>query len=210
MSEQTKITHGTVEMVFDFDIVINDVSYPNTIQEDLRLDRTILEEEFAGQSDKYAYYSTLAALAKDQEAKLKRVSELVYAQADHQAREEARGLMAEDPKRKFTEKMYETMAKTHQDYQRAQLAHLNAKHLADKLTKIEHAFAQRKEMLISLGAHARIGATDVKVMGQHVRNNVRKETPIKEEVVEEEIVNLNNIEEEIEQEVKKTRRKPKK
>jgi hypothetical protein len=181
---KVKIKEGTVSDAHDYDIIVNDVNYPNNVEEDLRLDRTILEDEFAGQSDKYAYYSTLAALARDQEAKLKRMTELVYAQADSAARREAMAVIAEDPKRKFTEKMYETMAKTNQDYQKVQLQYLDAKALADKLKGVTEAFSHRKEMLISLGAHARTGASDVRVLGSHVRSSIQKDEPIKEEIVE--------------------------
>lgn len=185
MSREEDIREGTVAELYSYDIIINNVSYPNTFQEDIRTDRTILEDEFSTQADKYAYWSTLAALAKDQEAKLKRIMELIYAQADATARSEAYAVTVEDPKRKFTEKMYETMAKTSQEYQQAQLTHLSAKWLADTLSRATESFSQRKEMLISLGAHARVGATDVRVVSQHVRENIRNQDPeIKEEIVE--------------------------
>ncbi|MCF6205316.1 MAG: hypothetical protein L3J47_00285 [Sulfurovum sp.] len=186
MKEKKEPIRGTRAMLFGFEILINGVLYDNSIETDLRIDRTVLETEFAGQTTKYCYYATLAALAKDQEAKLKRIAEITLATADHKAREEALQLAATGDKRKFTEKMYDTMAKTNQDYQLAQLAHLDAKHLADKLTRIEHAFAQRKEMLISLGAHARVGASDPKVLGSNLRSEYRQRQEIvKEEIVEE-------------------------
>ena len=179
-----KIKDGTAAQVHAYSIVIDGISYPNNFSEDIRLDRTILEEEFADQSAKYAYYSTLAALAKDQEAKLKVKMERVYAQEDSNARKDAIKIMQEDPSRKFTEKMHETVTKTSRNYQLAQNAYLEAKKLADLCKSNADAFAQRKEMLISLGAHARIGGTDVRVLGNHVRNSQRKEPEIEEEIVE--------------------------
>jgi len=194
MSEKlTVLTEGTIESAYDYDIIINNVTWPNNIREDLRLDRTILEDEFSTQAEKYAYYSTLAALARDQEAKLKRVMDHAYATADSVARMDAKAAKVADPKLKFTEMMYETVAKTSEGFQHAQLAYLEAKKLADLLRFATEAFSQRKEMLISLGAHARTGASDVRVMGAHVRNNIQREE-----------------EEETEEPVKTSRRKPKK
>ena len=178
------IKEGTITDLYGYDIVINEVMYPNTFEDDIGIDRTVLEDEFANQAGKYSYWSTLSALAKAQEAKLKWVSELVYATSDHNARMEARKLQEAGDTRKFTEKIYETMAKTNQEYQKAQRALQKAKELSSLLVAAEHAFAQRKEMLISLGAHARIGATDVKVLGAQVRGRVQKEQEIKEEIVD--------------------------
>ena len=181
------LEEGTVTRLHNYKIVISNVSWPNTFEEDIKLDRTMLEDEFADQSSKYAYWSTLAALAKDQEARLKRACELVYATSDAAAREEVRQLQAGGSTQKFTEKIYETMAKTNQEYQKIQLEYLDARKLADLLTRAEHAFAQRKEMLISLGAHARTGATDLRVLKEQVRGRIQ-ETKIQQEP--EEIVEI--------------------
>lgn len=198
---RVQIEEGTVADVYNYDIIINNVKYPNTFRADSRIDRTLLEDEFANQSDKYAYWSTLAALAKDQEARLKRICELVYATSDAAAREEARQLQAAGEARKFTEKIYETMAKTNQNYQKTQIEWLDAKRLADVLTRAEHAMAQRKEMLISLGAHARVGASDVRVMGAQIRERVQRKEPEPEQ--EQEV----NTEQEQEKPISR-RRKP--
>jgi len=171
MSEQEKVTKATMEDVFDFEIVINGVEYPNSFDFDVKVDRTNLVEEFADHSKKYAYWSTLCALAKDQEARDKRKLEVLYAITDGNVRQE----LIEN-KVKFTEKMVENSVKTDKEYQLQHLRYLKSKCLADRLKGMEQAFAARKEMLISLGAHDRIGATDVRVLGRNVKENARRKS----------------------------------
>jgi len=181
---QVPIKEATIEQIQSYDIIINNVSYPNTFREDIRLDRTILEDEFANQPGKYAYWSTLLAYAKDQESKLKRAMGIKYAQADNAARLEASELQKSGDPRKFTEKMFEGMAKTNADYQRSELAYFEARLLSDLLRTAEDSMSQRKEMLISLGAHARQGASDVRVMAPQVREYIQNREPEQPEQLE--------------------------
>lgn len=174
---QVPIKEATIEQIQSYDIIINNVSYPNTFRADIRLDRTILEDEFANQPAKYAYWSTLLAYAKDQESRMKRAMGIKYAHADHAARKEAIELQKTGDSRKFTEKMFEGMAKTNVEFQKAENAYFDARLLSDLLRTAEHSMAQRKEMLISLGAHARVGASDVRVTAPQVREQIQNQEP---------------------------------
>lgn len=194
-----ELEEGTEESAFAKDIVINGVLYPNNIESDRRIDRTLLEDEFEAHSAKYAYYSTLAALSRAEEATLKVDMENAYAIADRDARQDARAAMEQDPKMKFTEKMYESVAKTSAPFQQARKLYLAAKAQSDLLSRWADAMAHRKEMLISLGAHARIGAQAPRVLAQNVRALHRKEEPVKEEVVSD----IDDIAKEIERPKKK-------
>lgn len=164
--------------VFKFEIKINDVEYKQTIGDDLRIDRSILDDEFCEQSTKFAYYSTLHELARDKEARLKRELELFYANVDAEKRAGAIQAQAANPKFKYTEKMCENEVKTDERYQKKQLEYLDAKKLSGILGVAREAFAQRKEMLISVGANARSGVTSARVLSEQAKHitNTTKET----------------------------------
>ena len=168
-----------VDDAYSFRIIINDHEWENAFSDDVRIDRTNLPEEFAEHSRKYAYYSTLCAMAKDQEARDKRLLELYYANIDAEVRS-----TAVKNQIKLTEKMVENSVMTDERYQKQHLKYLDSKLLADCLRGLEQGFSHRKEMLISLGAHDRIGATDPRVKGIDLVNKQKQQD---DEEIEEDV-----------------------
>jgi len=160
--------------VFKFEIKINDVEYKQTIGEDLRIDRAVLDDEFCEQPAKFAYYSTLYELARDREARQKRSLDLLYARIDAEKRIAAASMTAANSKFKYTETMCKNEVITDAEYQEAQLNYLDSKKLANTLGVAKEAFAQRKEMLISVGANARSGLTSVRVLGEQAKHITAK------------------------------------
>lgn len=150
----------------DMDLNFGDVMYNITVSEDIRVDRTNLDDEFQYQAEKFVYYAGLHELAKSTENRLKREAAMVYARVDHEIREEAKASGV-----KVTEKMIENQAKTHVDFQNAELDYLEAKKIAGILGAAREGFAQRKDMLQSLGANHRAG-TDSRA----IREEAAKET----------------------------------
>lgn len=188
--------------IFEFDIKIDGHAYENTLDSDLRIDRTDLDEEFCTQHEKFAKYATLHEFAKAEEALLKRALGIQYAQLDKTTRVHFEQQKMQNPKFKFTEKMVENTVVTHEDYQTLQLELLNARKLAGILGANREAFAQRKEMLISLGANLRTGATSVRILGERAKDSMRKLGAGPEEVPPETTT--------VEEPKPKPRRKPKK
>lgn len=160
--------------IFDFHIKINNVDYRNTLGEDLRVDRTNLEAEFAQQPIKFAYYSTLYELARDKEDRVKRELETLYANIDAEKRAEAQQVLAQNPKFKYTEKMYENEVRTDERYDQKYNEYLQARKLTGLLKTAKEAFNQKKEMLISIGADARTGSTDMRVMETQAKETMKK------------------------------------
>lgn len=155
--------------IFKFTIEINNIKYDNNLEEDLRVDRTNLDEDFAHQHERFAKYATLHELAKDNLERAKRMLDILYAQVDHEKRQEAKNMQDVNPKFKFTEKMCENSVLTDERYQKMHLKYLDAKKLVGVLGVGKEAFAQRKEMLISLGANQRVGATSTRVLEPQVK-----------------------------------------
>jgi hypothetical protein len=153
----------------EFTIKINGKDYENDAIDSLRVDRTNLDEEFATQHVKFAYYSTLHEMAKDKVNRLKMAIETVYAQLDHEKRSAATKLQEVNPKFKYTETMCENEIKTDPRYLSKQNEYLDAQQLSGMLGALRDAFLQRKDMLISLGANARNGSADLRIMGDRAK-----------------------------------------
>ena len=158
----------------DFSININGVEYTNKFIEDIKIDKTDINKDFCEQHEKFAYYSTLHELAKDQELRLKKVMEDTYGQVDHEKRVEAAAMSEKNSKFKLTEKMCENEVKLNARYQRALLDYLDAKKLAGVLGVARESFNQRKEMLISLGANLRCGAFELTSLKDNAKNVINK------------------------------------
>jgi len=160
--------------VFDFPISINSVEYLNGLRNDLKIDKTMLDDDFCTQHERFAYYATLYELAKDQELRLKKVMEDTYAHVDAEKRFDAMQVRSRDPKFKYTESMCDNECKLDTRYQKAYLEYLNAKKLTGLLGVQKEAFAQRKDMLISLGANMRSSVSDLKLM-ENAKNIMKGE-----------------------------------
>ena len=165
--------------VLNFEVALNGKTYDNDAATALRIDRTNLDEEFANQHTRFAYYATLHEMAKDKAARLKVSLETLYAQLDHEKRMAAKAVQAADPKFKYTESMCENEIKTDQRYQLKQQEMLDANQLAGVLGVAREAFQQRKDMLISLGANARASTPDLRIMGDRVKHETaEKVSPV--------------------------------
>ena len=138
-------------------IEIRGIEYDNSFADDVQIDRTNLDEEFATQAEKYAYYAFLAEEAKAVHERSKFELEQAYAVIDHEKRMCAAATKAANPKFKMTEKMVENEVLTDRRYGEKKEAVLKAKLLAGQLQQAAIAIAQRRDMLQQLGASARIG-----------------------------------------------------
>ena len=160
--------------LFEFTISINGIEYDNNLEEDLRVDRTDLDSAFATQHELFAKYATMHELAKDNLERTKRMLDILYAQIDREKRVAAKQEQAMNSKFKYTEKMCENEVITDPRYQEMHIKLLDAKKLVGVLGVGKEAFAQRKEMLISLGANQRVGATSVRVLEPQVKQRLTK------------------------------------
>lgn len=125
--------------------------------QDIKIDRTNLDEEFTTHAELYWFYARMAEEAKAVAETKKIVLEQVYAQTDSRKRQEALLLQAKNPKWKYTEKMCEGEVKTDPKYREAQKIYQDAKLRAGQLDAAAKAFIHRKDMLVQLGASNRAG-----------------------------------------------------
>lgn len=175
--------------VLKFEVSLNGRAYESDAANDLRIDRTILDEEFANQHTRFAYYGTLHEMAKDRAARLKVSLETLYAQLDHEKRMAANAVKASSPGFKYTEAMCENEVKTDPRYIAKQNELLDANQLMGVLGVAREAFQQRKDMLISLGANARASTPDLRIYGDRVKEETgkkvaKKQAPVVEEPTE--------------------------
>ena len=164
-------------------IDLDGISYDHNFGEDVKIDRTNLDHEFSTQAEKYAYYSFLAAEAHHLVDTMKSRLENVYAVVDAEKRANAAALLAAGTKAKYTETMYKNEVIGDQRYKDAQSQYHQAKKLVNQLDVASRSIAMRKDMLMQLGAAARIGAAPQRVLqaqGNHARqiigNNVNNPT----------------------------------
>jgi len=142
---------------------INGVTYEGALDEEIMIDSADLDSEFVEQARKFAWWAMLSELAKDKQAVIKNELDQLYARLDHKVRSEAAA--ATDPTGKsapvkLTEKMVENSVITDPTYQKLMKQYLEAKKEYGLLSAGRDAFAQRKEMLISLGANYRMQSMD--------------------------------------------------
>ena len=130
------------------------ITYTANLDEDTQIDQMDLDTEFAEQPRKFAWWAMVCELAKDRVQVLKTQLERLYAQIDYKVRMEA-----VTAKAKLTEKMVENTVITNADYVKSQKEYLTARKDHAMLSRGVEALAQRKEMLISLGANARASLT---------------------------------------------------
>lgn len=178
--------------VFDFKIEIDGIEYNNSFQNDIRIDRTNLDEEFTTQGEKFAYWGFLAEAAKARYHMLKFELDGLAANVESEKRKAADAARIMNPKFKYTEKMCESEVITDDRYQVKKLEMLDAQKLAGYLARFAEAIAQRMQMLCQMGANVRVATTPDRVMEQQ------------HQVVKNVITNSKNSSK------SKSRRKPKK
>jgi len=156
--------------VLSVETKIDDVTYENNLQDDLKIDQTQLDREFVEQSEKYAYYATLAELAKDREARLESELKVLSARIDWEIRDQAAALQASNTKVKLTEEMVKNQVIADSRIQTKNKELLEARKLAGMLRVAKESFLQRKDMLVSLGANHRVlNGNDAHVSRQQVQ-----------------------------------------
>lgn len=127
--------------------------FDNCLEQDVAINTADLDSEFCNQTERFAWWAFLSELAKDLVARKKNELRILYAQLDYKSRAEAvvRNV-------KLTEKMVENQVVTHQDYQQCTVELIHAQKVHGILTAGKESLAQRKDMLISLGANLRAGS----------------------------------------------------
>lgn len=162
----------SLEFLEQIELKIDGVTYPNRIARDLSIDRTNLEEEFLHQAERFAYYASMEALAKDRRGRLKAQLELLYAQLDSEKRQAANAMQAANPKFKYTEKMCENEVKGDTRYQSVMQEYHDADRLSNLLGAWRNAMDHRRESLISLGAHDRTGNFSTRVLAEQAKQTL--------------------------------------
>jgi len=149
-----------------FEITIGGVTYDNSFEDDVSIDQSRLNDEFCNQAEKYAYYAFLSEKAKGKYEFQKFELEQIYARVDAEKRMQAMQAQAQNPKFKYTEKMCENEVVTDKRYVEAKHECLRFKELSGQLQQAAIAIAQRRDMLIQLGANDRQGNTPQRIMEQ--------------------------------------------
>jgi len=142
------------------EFVIRGVSYPNTIEQDSKINRADLNTEFEQQGDKFRHWATLFELSLDEEVDLKgelgRVEAALSAQAT--VNMTAAGVRA-------TEKRVKDTVTTDPEYVKSLKKYNEAKLRTGLLKQAVTAMIQRKDMLIQLGwAYRAEGHADPVIM----------------------------------------------
>lgn len=146
------------------DIEINDIQYPNSFAEDLFIDRTNLDGEFAEHAERFAYYATMAELAENRHNQLAEELKNLEARIDHEKRAQASQLAAADAKFKMTEKMFEHEIRLDKRFLEKQKEVQDARYLAKVLKNAPMAFSHRRDMLIELAKQHTAGMTSPRVV----------------------------------------------
>jgi hypothetical protein len=141
------------------------VDYTSKLDEDLYINRSDLNSEFSEHAERFAYYSTCYEIAADKFRRLEVDLKRMYAVLDYQKRSEMQGAGI-----KSTEKMVENMVITADEYVALQTEVLDAERQLGLLKAARDSMAQRKEMLVSLGANQRTEfRADTSLMAREMR-----------------------------------------
>ena len=135
-------------------IQIGDVDYDNSFNDDIRIDRTNIDNELSTHAEKYWFYAYLAEEANWRVGVLAHELEQMYARTDHMVRQKAEGIRKAGGN-KMTEKMVENEVITDQKYQAKKLDLLDAKKMFGQLKACSMAMMARKDMLVQIGGIAR-------------------------------------------------------
>lgn len=166
-----------INRILDFEINIDETIYDNDLLNDLRIDRTELNEEFIIQSEKYAYYAILAERAKAKYNLIKFELDHLYARLDFEKRQKAAEIREIEPKFRYTEKMCESEIITDSRFVKKKKELLKAQELSGLLSKAAEAINGRKDMLVQLGVNIRMNQSSERLMEtdkQTVKTVIRK------------------------------------
>jgi hypothetical protein len=128
------------------------------LETDLYIDQRDLQEEFLKQPEIFAWWATLAEIAKDLVSKQKFYVERMAATIDADTRSNPPTDEKGGPIR-ITEKMIEQIVTLNENYRREMNRYLEYKKQLGLLQAGTEAMVQRKDMLISLGANYRAEAS---------------------------------------------------
>ena len=139
----------------------SDVSaFRSKLMHDLFIDVSDLSSEFSSQAIRFAQYAMDYEISCVEEDEAKADVASVAAQLDAQVRMDMTQGGA-----KITEKKVENTVITSPIYNQALTKHLDAKRRAGMLKAARDAFAQRKDMLVQLGATQRAEAASTGIVG---------------------------------------------
>lgn len=145
----------------DIEVVVSPtLKYDNNFSDDVEIDRSMLEEEFASQPKKFAYYGSLQAIMNKKLQDVRRERKELYAKIDKEVRD-----LADQEGKKLTEKMVENMVTTAPVYVKKSQEENHVSYIVDLLDVQKEAMKQRKDMLIQLGADHRQSSMDTRVYG---------------------------------------------
>lgn len=149
-------------------LTINEDEFGRTLSEDVTICENDIQYEFLRQAELFAWWATMVEIARDHVGRLSLELKRKAAEIDHSVRMEAKLANEEainaarkanmpDPKNllKLTEKMVENSVLTHEAYREIEDELLEMKKQLGLLIAGKDALAQKKEMLISLGANLR-------------------------------------------------------
>lgn len=182
MSDDTKDFSG-----FADSITTNGEEHPNPIAVDTQINTADLEWEFQNHPNKYAWWAFLAEHAKAEVEQLKNELNILYAQLDAKARNQAR--MDEEDARKnkqkpvrLTEKMVENVVITSPEYQDKMQELIEAKKNAGLAAAGKSAMDHRRDMLLQIGANYRTeGQADPVILKEAAREKARERAARKKE-----------------------------
>jgi hypothetical protein len=129
------------------------------LESDLYIDHRDLQEEFLKQPELFAWWATMAEIAKDLVSRQKFFVDRLAAKIDFEIRNPPPLPNGEKDPTKITEKLIEHRITVHPDYEREMFRYLEYKKQLGLLQAGQEAMVQRKDMLISLGANYRAEAS---------------------------------------------------
>ena len=174
MSDDTKDFSG-----FADSITTNGEEHANPIAEDTLINTADLEWEFENHPTKYAWWAFLAEHAKSEVEQQKNELNIMYAQLDAKARNQAR-MDEEDARQnkqkpvRITEKMVENIVVTSPDYQDLMQGLIEAKKNAGLAAAGKSAMDHRRDMLLQIGANYRTeGQADPVILKEAAKDRAR-------------------------------------
>lgn len=150
--------------------VLIDKAYKMDLGKDLEINRADINTELSNQPAMFAWYATIAELAKAKTQQLKTDLELLEAELDQKLRRQ----WDADANGKMTEASLQAAIKMTPAFQKAQAAYHEAVKNQGMLQVAKIAFEQRKDMLISLASNMRAeGDTQLSVNKQTVAEKLK-------------------------------------
>lgn len=150
----------------DFNLQVSDsLSFDLQFSEEIKIDRTCLEQELEEQPRKYAKYSSLCAILNKKLTDVKREVKEAYARLDAQVRE-----LGRNNGTKLTETMIENMVITDPSYVEKQKEEANVSLMVDLLDGFRESFKQRKDMIVQLAMDNRQSTFDTRVYSDYLKD----------------------------------------